>query len=543
MATQVRLPALGESVVEGTVSRWLKKVGDHVDADEPLLEVSTDKVDTEVPSPVAGVVLEILIQEDETAEVGAILAVVGEPAEATSAEAAPSAPPPAASESPTPPPPPAAATPAPPPAAPPEPMAPSFPPPAMGGAALGVVPSPNVPSVAVHTPPPDLHDEGPYVTPLVRKLAQERDVDLNQVTGSGVGGRIRKQDIIDAATGRRAIIPTPQPTLNPAATFLTPPAATAPDVVPAHAAPPAPPAHAAPPAPPAHAAPPVPPAASAVTVAPPVALRATPPPSPVAPVSPAPLVAAPAASATPGSQVAGTTHELGRLRLAVARRMIESLQTAAQSTAVVEVDVTAISRLRSQVKGVFAAREGAHLTYLPFITKATVEGLVQFPELNATLDLAAGTVTYPDGVHVGIAVDTDKGMVVPVVRRADELSVGGLAKQIGDLAARTKLNRLTPGELQGGTFTITNYGSAGTLLETPIINQPQVAILGVGALVKRPVVVQERLGEIIAVRDIMYVSLTYDHRLIESAHAARFLSFVKSRLEAGDFGAEFGVSA
>ena len=256
-------------------------------------------------------------------------------------------------------------------------------------------------------------------------------------------------------------------------------------------------------------------------------------------------MAAPEPPAAPAAAAprAGTTEQLSRLRLTIARRMAESLQTSAQLTATVEVDVTAITRLRDLVKQAFEARESASLTYLPFITKATVEALRQFPEVNATLDMAAGSVTYPDGVNVGVAVDTPRGLIVPVVRRADELSVGGLAKQISDLAARTKTNRLTPEELLGGTFTIINYGSAGTLFDTPIINQPQVAILGVGALVKRPVVVQARLGEIIAVRDMIYLSLTYDHRLIDGALAARFLSLVRARLEAGDFGAEFGVSA
>jgi 2-oxoglutarate dehydrogenase E2 component (dihydrolipoamide succinyltransferase) len=243
------------------------------------------------------------------------------------------------------------------------------------------------------------------------------------------------------------------------------------------------------------------------------------------------------------AKVAGTTEKLSRLRTVVAKRMVESLQTSAQLTATVEADLTAISRLRNQVKQSFKAREGVNLSYLPFITKAAIEALREFPKINATLDSEAGTVTYPTGVHVGIAVDTPKGLLVPVVKDADALSVGGLARRIADLANRTRNNQVTPDELAGGTFTITNYGSTGTLFDTPIINQPQVAILGTGALVKRPVVVQERLGEIIAVRDMMYLSLTYDHRLIDGADASRFLAKVKARLEAGDFGAEFGVTA
>jgi len=222
--------------------------------------------------------------------------------------------------------------------------------------------------------------------------------------------------------------------------------------------------------------------------------------------------------------------------------MKESLQVSAQLTATVEVDLTKVSQLRAKAKDDFKAREGAGLSYLPFIAKAAIEGLKQFPKVNATIDEESRTITYADAENLGVAVDTDKGLLVPVIADAGDLNVSGLAKKIADLAARTRSNKVTPDELTGGTFTITNYGSAGTLMDTPIINQPQVAILGTGALVKRPVVISDpALGEIIAVRDMMYLSLTYDHRLVDGADAARYLSFVKARLEEGDFGAEFGL--
>jgi 2-oxoglutarate dehydrogenase E2 component (dihydrolipoamide succinyltransferase) len=233
---------------------------------------------------------------------------------------------------------------------------------------------------------------------------------------------------------------------------------------------------------------------------------------------------------------------MSRLRQTIAKRMVESLQVSAQLTATVEVDMTAISQIRAKVKDDFKKREGATLSYLPFIAKAVVEALKAYPEVNATIDTEERTITYPDAEHLGIAVDTEKGLLVPVIKDAGDLSIAGLAKRIADLAARTRQNKVTPDELTGGTFTITNYGSAGTLIDTPIINQPQVAILGTGALVKRPVVISDtRLGQVIAVRDMMYLSMSYDHRLIDGAKAARFLSTLKARLEEGDFGAEFGL--
>ena len=445
-ATEVVLPVLGESVTEGTVSRWLKAVGETVEVDEPLLEVSTDKVDTEIPSPVAGTLLEIRVAEDETAAVGAVLALVGD------AAVAPPAPAPAA------PPAPAVTAPA---AAPTAPAAPPAAPPAPAASVMARRAS---------------ADEGVYVTPLVRKLAAEHGVSLSSVQGTGVGGRIRKQDILDAAEAAKKAASAPAPT---AAAVASAPATAAPQV---------------------------------------------------------------AAVSEEAAKLRGTTEKLSRMRKVIAERMTESLRVASQLTATVEVDVTAISKLRRAAKDEFKKREGASLSYLPFITKATIEALKAMPALNASADFEAGTVTYASQENIGIAVDTDRGLMVPVIQDAGDLNLAGLAKRIGDLAARTRAGKVGPDELSGGTFTITNYGSAGTLFDTPIINLPQVAILGTGALVKRPVVVTDALGgDTIAIRDMMYLSLTYDHRLIDGAKAARFLSLIKARLEAGDFAGDLGL--
>jgi len=467
--TEVTLPALGESVTEGTVSRWLKQVGDEVQADEPLLEISTDKVDTEIPSPTSGVLLEIRVQQDETVEVGSVLALVGEPG------AAPAETEPEPEPQPEPQPPP---QPEPEAELQPGPQAESEPQPEpQVEAAPGPGPEPQpsatataaAPAASAATQAPADAEAG-YVTPLVRKLAREHGLELSQINGTGVGGRIRKQDVLAAAESAKA--------------------------------------------------------------------KAAAPPAKV----PAPAAPAPAAAAAEPSSLRGTTEKMSRLRQTIARRMVESLQVSAQLTATVEVDLTAISRIRAKVKDDFKKREGASLSYLPFITKAAVEALKVYPKVNATIDTESQTITYPDAEHVGIAVDTEKGLLVPVIKDAGDLNIAGLAKKIGDLAARTRQNKVSPDELSGGTFTITNYGSAGTLMDTPIINQPQVAILGTGALVKRPVVMNDpKLGEVIAVRDMMYLSLSYDHRLVDGAEAARFLSTVKARLEEGDFGSEFGL--
>ena len=437
--TSVVLPPLGESVTEGTVTRWLKRVGDAIAADEPLVEVSTDKVDTEIPAPAGGIVLAIRVPEDTTVAVGAELAVIGD-AGALPAETAPAAPPaPVAAPAPAPAPP---APPAPAPAA-------SAPAPAPAA-----TPAPAAATAA---------DDEAYVTPLVRKLAAEKGVDLATVTGTGVGGRIRKQDVLAAAERAAA----------PAAPSAAAPAAAAP---------------------------------------------------------------APAAAASPAAaSVRGTTQQLSRLRRVIAERMVESLQVSAQLTTVVEVDVTRIAALRDRAKGDFEAREGVKLTFLPFFAKAAVEALAAYPMLNASIDMASGTVTYHGEVNLGVAVDTERGLLVPVVRDAGDLSVAGLARRITDLADRTRTNRVSPDELSGGTFTLTNTGSRGALFDTPIINQPQVAILGTGSVVKRPIVISDSGSDVIAIRSMVYLALTYDHRLVDGADAARFLSAVRARLEEGTF--------
>ena len=445
LVTPVLLPALGESVTEGTVTRWLKAIGDSVSADEALLEVSTDKVDTEIPSPVSGILLEITVAEDGVALVGGQLGTIG----ALSGAPAVSAP------VPTP-----APTPAPVSAAP--------------VAAPAVVASaPIANPVPVQTASPN--NSSAYATPLVRKIAAERGVDLSTVAGTGVGGRIRKEDILTAPT-----------TLAPVSVPVDRPVESK--------------AH-------------VPPVQSAVV-----------------------------ANYGPPSELRGRTEPMSRLRKVIAERMVESLQISAQLTSVVEVDVTRIALLRNRSKAAFESREGVKLSFLPFFAKAACEALKQFPNVNATLDQEAGTVTYFDAEHVGIAVDTERGLLVPVVRDAGDLNIGGLARKINDLAERTRTNKLSPDELSGGTFTITNTGSRGALFDTPIINQPQVAILGTGAVVKRPVVTTDNTGaDVISIRQMVYLAMTYDHRLVDGADAARFLTAIKARLEEGAFEADLGL--
>lgn len=475
--TEVKLPALGESVTEGTVSRWLKQVGDEVAVDEALVEISTDKVDTEVPSPVAGTVLELKVDEDETVEIGGVLAIVGDRGAGAGADTAPSSEPASAragdaqsveepedaveagdegGQEPIPAPEPERSEP---PAAKPEEAPRPTPKPAPPAPAAQNTVAPRSAGAGAGA--------GAYVTPLVRKLANEHAIDLATVQGTGVGGRIRKQDVLAAVEAAKQTS-----------------------------------------------------AAQAASAAPAQRSR----------------VKEPSAEALAKR---GTTEKLTRTRLTIARRMQESLQSSAQLTATVEVDLTRISRLRAAVKADFRARHGVGLSYLPFIAIATVEALRLYPQLNATVDTEAKTVSYADAEHLGIAVDTDRGLMVPVVHNAGDLNLAGLAKRIAEQADKSRTGSVLPDDLVGGTFTITNYGSAGTLFDTPILNLPQVAILGTGALVKRPMVVSdEALGEVIAIRDMMYLSLTYDHRLVDGADAARFLSAVKERLEAGDFGTE-----
>jgi 2-oxoglutarate dehydrogenase E2 component (dihydrolipoamide succinyltransferase) len=484
MPVSVQMPQLGESVTEGTVTRWLKKEGERVEADEPLLEVSTDKVDTEIPSPSAGVITKIVVAEDETVEVGAELAVIDETGQAGGAapaeEAAPAAQPEPEPE-PEPAPAPASSIPQP---------APAQPAPVPQPAAAQAAPAPAPQAPAPQAPAPaaapsalPTSGDSPYVTPLVRKLANEHGVDLEAITGTGVGGRIRKQDVLEAAKSRR----------EQAAPAPAPAAAQAP----AQAAP----------------------AAQAQ--------------------------AAPAAAPEPvqvDTTLRGRTEKMTRLRQTIAKRMVESLQTAAQLTSVVEVDVTKIARLRAKVKDDFFRREGVKLTFTPFFALATVEALKQHPKLNATINNETNEVTYFDVENLGVAVDTERGLLAAVVKDAGDLNLAGFARKVTDLAERTRANKVTPDEITGGTFTLTNTGSRGALFDTPILNQPQVGMLGTGAVVKRPVVIDTPEGEVIAVRSMVYLALTYDHRLVDGADAARFLTTIKRRLEEGRFEAQLGLA-
>ena len=436
MSFSLTMPALGESVTEGTVTRWLKNVGDTVAVDEALLEVSTDKVDTEIPSPVAGILLSIDVPIDSTVAVGARLAVIGESAEAAPVVAAPVVAPPVV--------------------APPVVAAPVVAPP--------VVVAPVVAAPIVVAPAAPLtQSSDAYVTPLVRKLANDLGINLANVKGTGVGGRIRREDV--------------------------------------------------------------------------EALSA-----PVAPVTSMPAVAhvpsvAPSVAVSP---LRGTTVTMTRLRKVIAARMLESLQVSAQLTTVVEVDVTKIARLRDRAKSTFEAREGVKLSFLPFFAVSICEALKQHPVLNASVE--GDQITYHGTEHLGIAVDTERGLLVPVMANAGDLNMGGIARKIADLAARTRDNKVTPDELGGGTFTLTNTGSRGALFDTPIINQPQVAILGLGAVVKRPMVVRgDDGGESIAIRSMVYLALSYDHRVVDGADAARFLVTLKERLEGGAFESDLGL--
>ncbi len=662
MSVSVSMPQLGESVTEGTVTRWLKQEGERVEADEPLLEVSTDKVDTEIPSPVSGVLRGITVAEDETVAVGAELAIIDEEGAAASAAspaasapaaapaAEPEAPAPEASPAPEaaapaaeaaapaaeaqtpaaqapagqapPAPAPAASAPAaqapvaandygasgyqepyqqqaPPPApayqpqAPQQPQQPAAEAPAVAQEQRAPVQEaappqepeqpapvqqaappqePEQPAPVQQAAPPQEPEQpapvqqaapqepeqpapvqqaapqepeqpattqqaapsqepqpeqpagtqeadgvgpqltsgadGPYVTPLVRKLASEHGIDLGTVPGTGVGGRIRKQDVLDAARARRGT-QEPQPV-----------------AVPQQAGPP----------------PEVPQQAAAPAAAPPAAAPAAPAAAPAAAASAGPAPADTGRPAIVPSNLRGRTEKLSRSRQVIAQRMVESLQTSAQLTTVVEADVTAIARLRDRAKAAFEAREGVKLSFLPFFALATVEALKVHPKLNAIIDTASGQVTYHDAEHLGIAVDTERGLMVPVIRKAGDLNIAGLARKIADLAARTRAGQVSPDELSGGTFTLTNTGSRGALFDTPIINQPQVGILGTGTVVKRAVVVEDpALGEVIAVRSMVYLALTYDHRLVDGADAARFLVTIKERLEEGAFETELGL--
>ncbi len=460
---EVTLPALGESVTEGTVTRWLKAVGDAVEVDEPLLEISTDKVDTEIPSPVAGTLLEIKVEEDETVEVGAVLALVGSGDAASSSAPAAKDDAPAAEKSE----PKAEAQEKP------EAQAEAQAKPEKPAAAAQDKPQPEAtPQPKAQAPAPSPSAGGSYLTPLVRKLASEKGVDVASLTGTGVGGRIRKEDVLEAAAkaeeARKA-------------------------------------------------------AESAAS-------------------APAPA-AAPAAAPAKKAEVSplrGTTEKASRLRQIIAERMVEALHTQAQLTTVVEVDVTKIARLRARAKDDFKAREGVNLTFLPFFVQAAIEALKTYPKVNGVLE--GSTITYHGQENVGIAVDTERGLVVPVIRDAGDLNLAGIARKIADLATRTRANKVTPDELSGATFTVTNTGSGGAIIDTPIVPGGTSAILGTGAIVKRPVVVKGADGEeVIAIRSMCYLCLSYDHRLVDGADASRYLTAVKNRLEEGAFEAEIGL--
>jgi 2-oxoglutarate dehydrogenase E2 component (dihydrolipoamide succinyltransferase) len=436
--TIITMPALGESVSEGTVTRWLKGVGDSIAVDEALLEVSTDKVDTEIPSPVAGTILSIDVPVDSTVPVGARLAVIGGAGAAAPAApvvSAPAAPVVAA---------PVVATPAP------------VAPPVVSAPAPAPISTPAAPVAQ----PADA-----YVTPIVRKLANEMGVNLATVKGTGIGGRIRKEDVEAAAPQKSA---------------------------------------------------------------------------PVSSTAAVPAQRAAAAPVVATSPLRGTTVTMSRLRKVIAARMVESLQVSAQLTTVIEVDVTKIARLRDRSKATFEAREGVKLSFLPFFAVAVCEALKQHPVLNSSVE--GDQIIYHGAEHLGVAVDTERGLLVPVIHNAGDLNMGGIARKIADLAARTRDNKVTPDELGGGTFTLTNTGSRGALFDTPIINQPQVAILGLGAVVKRPMVVKgEDGGETIAIRSMVYLGLSYDHRVVDGADAARFLVTLKERLEGGAFESDLGL--
>ena len=449
-ATEVKLPELGESVTEGTITRWLKAVGDDVAVDEPLLEISTDKVDTEIPSPVAGTLQEILVQEDETVAVGSALARIGSGAAPAAAPEAPAAAPEAPAEE----------------------KAPEQPAPAAPAAEKPVgqpapaaqlaAPAPSAAQSAAPTAPAAGGDEITYVTPLVRRLAQQQGVALATVSGSGVGGRIRKEDVLKAAEAAKSA-----------------------------------------------------PAASAAPVAA----------APAAPVEVSPL--------------RGTTQKMTRLRKVIAERAVASMQATAQLTTVVEVDVTKVAALRDRVKGEFQQKTGDKLSFLPFFALSAVEALKTYPIINSTVE--GDEIVYPAHENVSIAVDTERGLLTPVVKDAGEKNIAQLAREIADLAARTRDNKLKPDELAGGTFTLTNTGSRGALFDTPIVFLPQSAILGTGVVAKKPVVVSDAGGDAIAIRSMVYLALSYDHRIVDGADAARFLVAVKDRLESGDFASKLGI--
>jgi 2-oxoglutarate dehydrogenase E2 component (dihydrolipoamide succinyltransferase) len=470
---------MGVSVSEGTITKWLRQVGEAVARDEPLLEISTDKVDTEVPSPAEGVVTQILVPEGETVEVGTVIAIIAPAAaEAAEPEPQPAAPTPVS---------PPVPTPAPAPEPEPQPVAAAEPVPSA---------SPEPTGVAV----PAGGNGKTFVSPVVARIAAEHGVDPATVPGTGTGGRVTKKDIVAFIESGAAAAPTPPS---------------------AEAAEPAPPA-AAPPALEV-SAPPAPPA-----------------PAPAAPAPPAPAPAAAPATAAPvpaagGEALAGETLEpMTAMRRGVMEHMRRSIDTAAHVTSAIEVDMSRVVALRQKLKPELAA-QGVNLTYLAFIARATVDTLRSYPYING--EIRGQSILTRQSVNLGIAVaiNDGKGLIVPVIRNAQDLNLTGTARGIQDLAERARTKKLLPDDVQGGTFTITNPGSFGTFHGTPIINQPQSAILGTYALVKRPWVVQDELGnDVIAIRPIMNLTLTYDHRLVDGAYAGMFLQELRERLETWD---------
>ncbi len=543
MTFSVTMPALGESVSEGTVTRWLKSEGDHVNVDEPLLEVSTDKVDTEIPSPVAGTLTKIVVQIDQTVPVGAELAIIADGA------AAPAAPVVAVTATP--------------------------PPTAPVVAAPVVATSTNAGTVITMPALGESVSEG-TVTRWLKNIGDSVAVDeaLLEVSTDKVD-----TEIPSPVAGTLLAIDVAVDSTVPVGARLgligTSGAAPVAPTVPAPVAPVAAPVVAAP-----IVSTPAPVIAAPVSVAPisqPTDAYVTPLVrklaselgvnlaqvkgtgiggrirredvealgKPAAPTYSAPATTSAAPSAVKPPVVAvsplrGTTVTMSRLRKVIAARMVESLQISAQLTTVIEVDVTKISRLRDKAKASFESREGVKLSYLPFFAVAVCEALKQHPVLNSSVE--GDQITYHGAEHLGIAVDTERGLLVPVIANAGDLNMGGIARKISDLAARTRDNKVTPDELGGGTFTLTNTGSRGALFDTPIINQPQVAILGLGAVVKRPMVVRgEDGGETIAIRSMVYLGLSYDHRVVDGADAARFLVTLKERLEGGAFESDLGL--
>ena len=450
--TKVEMPELGESVTEGTITTWLKEVGDEVEVDEPLLEVSTDKVDTEIPSPVAGTLVKILAEEDDTVEVGEAIAVIGdadaaeEPAEEADEKDEAKAEEPAEEPKEEP---------------------------------KEEAPKQEAPKQEKKAEKADksaassekLNNRGgdvPYVTPLVRKLADKHGVDLNQVEGTGVGGRIRKQDVLAAANGESGAASDSAKDAKPAAKGARANWSTK--------------------------------------------------------------------SVDPAKQeLIGTTQKVNRIREITAAKMVESLQTTAQLTHVQEVDVTRVAELRKKFKPAFVDKHGVNVTYLAFFVKAAAEALVSHPNVNASYNAETKEITYHEDVNIGVAVDTPQGLLVPVIKKAQDLNLAEIAKAIADLADRARNKKLRPDDLTGATFTVTNIGSEGAMLDTPILTPPQAGILGTATIEKRPVIVTEDGIDSIAIRQMCYLPFTYDHQLVDGADAGRFVTTIKDRIEVGDF--------